>query len=312
MEDFSTLLLGETGTGKGAAAQAIGRSGFIPLDRRRKIFVESFTQSFVSLNLSQFPETLIESALFGHKKGAFTGANTDRKGLFFEANGGTIFLDEINNLPIDMQSKLLRVLEDEKVRPIGSNISFPMDVRIIAASSVPLKALVDQNKFREDLFYRLYVYPIYIPLLEERKRDIPLLANHFLTIYADKQNKKITHFHEDIIDFIKQRKWKGNIRELVNFVERMVTLTPENNKIVTNDHLPADLKDEFELYQKQKKSTLKKLSLKAQVDNYESKLIKQALIDSEWNQSEAARRLKTSEKNIRYKMEKFSIQNPIK
>ena len=173
------LLIGNTGVGKELVAHAI------------HYFSNRSGGPFIALDCGAIPGNLIESEFFGHKKGAFTGANTDHKGLFIEAHGGTIFLDEINNLPLDMQSKLLRVLEEEKVRPVGSNKPIHIDVRIIAASSVSLKNLVEQKKFREDLFYRLYVYPIYIPSLKERKTDIPLMANHFLKIFAEQQNKKL-------------------------------------------------------------------------------------------------------------------------
>ncbi len=294
------LLIGNTGVGKELVAHAIHN------------FSNRSGGPFIALDCGAIPGNLIESEFFGHKKGAFTGANADRKGLFIAANGGTIFLDEINNLPLDMQSKLLRVLEEKKVRPMGSNKPIPIDVRIIAASSVSLKKYVEQNKFREDLFYRLYVYPIYIPSLEERKTDIPLLVKHFLKIFAGQQNKKIEYLHEEVIDFIKQRNWKGNIRELENFVERLVTLTPSEERIVTTDYFPKDLYNEFKELHSKKKLAFKKESLKNKLDKYESKIILQALLDSEWNQSEAARQLNTSEKNIRNKMEKYSIKNPRK
>ena len=141
-------------------------------------------------NPGSIPNTLLESELFGHKRGAYTGAHSDHQGLFLEADTGTLFMDEINNLPIEMQAKLLRVLEESEVRPLGSNKVVKIDVRIIAASSVPLKELVEENRFREDLFFRLHVYPIYIPDLSERPEDMVILADHFLHQFAKKQNKK--------------------------------------------------------------------------------------------------------------------------
>jgi transcriptional regulator with GAF, ATPase, and Fis domain len=297
--DTRVLLIGNTGTGKELIAKAVHS------------FSSKANYPFIAIDCGAIPSSLLESEFFGHTRGAFTGANSERKGLFLDANGGTMFMDEINNLPYDMQSKLLRVLEEGEVRPVGSNKTHPTDVRIIAASSVPLKNLVEDNKFREDLFFRLHVYPIYIPDLKERQEDIPILANHFLQIYTKKQNKKIQYLHEEVIDFLKQRTWSGNIRELENYIERLVTLTPNDLSAISAEVFPIDLQEELTQFRKKQKQIKSIVSLKRQMQDFEAQLIKNTLIECHWNQSEAARRLDTSEKNIRYKIEKLNIRKYI-
>ncbi len=294
--DVRVILDGKTGTGKELIAKSIHQFSY------RANF------PFVGIDCGAIPTNLLESELFGHKRGAFTGADTDRGGLFLEANGGTLFLDEINNMPIDLQSKLLRVLQEGEIRPVGSDKSTKIDVRIITASSTSLKTLIDEKKFREDLFYRLYVYPISVPDLNERKEDIPLLAEYFLHKYAKHQNKNLVSFHEVIIDFMKERKWKGNIRELENFVERLVTLTPINIEEISIKSFPADLTEELNQFREIQSCKRPIRSLKKLVQKYEAQLIKQTLIECDWNQSEAARRLDISEKSIRYQMKQLNIK----
>ena len=217
-------------------------------------------------------------------------------------------MDEINNLQLEMQAKLLRVLEEGEIRSVGSDKPHKVDVRIITASSVPLKSLVEENKFREDLFYRLYVYPIYVPELKERQEDISILANHFLKKYAKQQKKSAQHFHDEVISFIKQRTWEGNVRELENLIERLVTLIEKDELTIYANKFPADLNEEIREFRDKQKHVRLSESLKDQVDSFETQLIKRTLVECEWNQSEAARRLNTSEKNIRYKMEKLNIR----
>ena len=201
------LLQGETGTGKEFIARVLHHNG--PRN----------DSPFVGVNCTAIPQELFESELFGHVKGAFTGANFARKGLIEEADGGTLFMDEINSLHIDMQSKLLRFLQEGEIRPVGGNEVKKVDVRIIAASGRPLLKCVESKEFREDLFYRLYIYPISVPSLSERSEDIPLLANHFLKIKALEQQKRIEMFDGEVLEFFRKRSWHGNIRELENFVE---------------------------------------------------------------------------------------------
>jgi len=294
--DVRVLLDGKTGTGKELIARAIHQ------------FSERAESPFIAIDCGAIPSSLIESELFGHKRGAFTGANSDRQGMFLEANGGTLFMDEINNLPYEMQSKLLRVLQDGEVRSIGSDKSIKTDIRIIAASSMPLKILVDKENFRQDLFFRLSVYPIYIPELNERQDDIALLANHFLSLFVKQQNKKVTHFHAEVIDFMKQRNWQGNIRELENFVERLVTVASPEVTSIDSTLFPPDLLNELENYRLEISTSKKSAPIKEQMDKYEAELIKHALVENDWNQSKTARQLHTSESNIRYKINQLNIR----
>jgi len=294
--DARVLLIGETGTGKELIARAIHNFSF----RAQK--------PYVAIDCGAIPDNLLESEFFGHSRGAYTGAHADRDGLFIQAAGGTLFMDEINNLPLEMQAKLLRALEGNEVKPVGSNKIIKTDVRIITASSAPLKQLVQDHHFREDLFYRLHVYPIYVPSLGERQEDIAVLAKHFLDIFARQHRKKCDKFHDEVVDFIKQREWQGNIRELQNFVERLVTLSPEDVTVIDAGSFPKDLTEEFDEFQQNKIGKRRREPLKEKVQEFEADLIRQTLTDCNWNQSETARRLDTSEKNIRYKISKYSIR----
>ncbi len=294
--DTRVLLQGKSGTGKELVAKAIHN------------FSKRNTQKFIAIDCGAIPEHLIESELFGHVKGAFTGASGSRTGLFEEANKGTLFMDEISNLPLELQAKFLRVLQEGEIRQLGSNTSRKIDVRIISASSESLRELVDKNKFREDLYYRLMVYPINIPLLEEREEDIPLLANHFLKQFIGEQHKEADCFHEEIIDFMKHHPWTGNIRELENFVERMVTLAPQNMKILDSTILPSEFRKELRSLRISKKQIQNSKSLSATLNEQEKQLMKQTLIDHNWNQSATAKVLGIHESTLRYKMQKFGIQ----
>lgn len=296
--DVRVLLEGQSGTGKELIARAIHKMS------QRKEY------PFIAVDCGAIPEQLIESEFFGHVKGAYTGAMQDRKGLFEEANKGTLFMDEISNLPFDMQSKLLRVLQENEIRVIGSNQIVKVDVRIITASSLPLRDLVDQNKFREDLYYRLHVYPIRIPTLNERRDDIPFLANHFLNKFTREQNKKIESFNLSVIRYFQNRYWKGNIRELENFVERLVTLTPEKKKTIDTKVIPKEYMDEYKQITSDKSVRPLIKPLQKSIEDYEKELIKHALVNNNWNQSKAARKLKISERAMRYRMEKLGIKKP--
>ena len=293
--DVRVLLDGQSGTGKELIAKAIHQ------------YSSRNSQKFVAIDCGAIPPNLIESELFGHIKGAFTGANFSRKGLLEEANGGTFFMDEINNLPMELQAKLLRFLQENEIRPIGSNETCKVDVRIIAASSVSLKHLVEEQKFREDLFYRLYVYPISIPSLNERSEDIPILADYFLRKYSLEQQKKIEMFHEEIIDFLKYHSWSGNIRELENFIERLVTLAQLEMKVIDASILPSEFREEWQEIEAITPKYDTSNSLENNLTEYEKKLIMKVLNECNWNQSEAARRLNISETTIRYKMNKLGI-----
>lgn len=293
--DVRVLLEGQSGTGKELISRAIHFSG------------ERKSRPFVAIDCGAIPANLVESELFGHVRGAFTGATGERKGLIEEANHGTLFMDEIINLPLDVQAKLMRVLQENEIRPVGSNKSRPVDVRIIAAASKSLSAAVEMGDFRQDLYYRLYVYPIPIPNLSERREDIPLLANFFLSKFVEKQNKQVAHFNHDIVEFMKARPWPGNIRELENFVERLVTLATSDMRTLNSSILPLSLKREFDQLRRDDTPAIPQ-SLNDRVADYEARLIREALHVSKGNQSKTARSLKLSVQALRYKMAKYGIE----
>ncbi|MGE5680436.1 MAG: sigma 54-interacting transcriptional regulator [Bacillota bacterium] len=294
--DVRILLEGESGTGKELVARAVHK------------FSSRNENKFIAIDCGAIQPNLVESELFGHIKGAFTGASFDRKGLFEEANGGTLFMDEVNNLPVDMQSKLLRVLQDGEIRPVGSNYIRKVNVRIISASSVSLKKLVDEKRFREDLFYRLNVYPVFVPSLNDRSEDIPLLADYFLKKYSSVQKKTIEGINEEILDYVKQRKWEGNIRELENFIERLVTLSTNKQKIIDKKILPHEFQKELKKLKKGHLDILITKPLSGALAEYEEQLIRIALVKCSGNQSKAAAMLKISEHAMRYKMRKYKIR----
>jgi two-component system response regulator GlrR len=211
--NVTILLMGATGTGKEIFARAIHESS------PRK------DHPFIAINCGAIPEQLLESELFGHEKGAFSGAISRHEGLFQAANGGTLFLDEVGDMPLALQVKLLRVLQDFEVRPVGSAKSYPVDVRIISATHRDLEAKVKNGEFREDLYYRLKVVPIVIPGLNERREDIPLLVNHFLKRYALTNHKAGKHFSPEAMEYLVSASWQGNVRQLINVVDLCVTLS---------------------------------------------------------------------------------------
>jgi transcriptional regulator with GAF, ATPase, and Fis domain len=221
---ISVLILGESGTGKELVAQAIHRIS------------ERAPKPFIIVNCATLPTNLIESELFGHEKGAFTGANEKKIGKFEQANGGTVFLDEIGELTQDLQVKLLRVLQEKEIDVVGGK-KRKIDVRIIAATNRVLEEEVAAGRFRLDLYYRLYVFPIILPPLRERKEDLPLLANFFLELYSQKEKKTVAKLADHIIETMLNYSWPGNIRELENTIARSVLLTTGN--VITDLHLPS-------------------------------------------------------------------------
>ena len=221
------LLLGESGTGKELVAKAIHQNS----DRANF--------PFIIVNSGSLPPDLLESHLFGHVKGAFTGAVSQKKGLFEAADKGTIFFDEISSLNMETQAKLLRVMQEREFMRLGGTKTIKVDVRIIAATNSDLEQLIRQNKFREDLFYRLNVIKIELPTLRERKEDIPILAKHFLDMYSKENKKEIIGVTEDVIEILVNNDWPGNIRELENLIERAVVLT--KSKLITREILPPFL-----------------------------------------------------------------------
>jgi len=287
----NVLITGESGTGKELVARAIHYSG------NRK------DGPFIPVNCGAIPETLIESEFFGHSKGAFTGATRDKKGLFEEASGGTIFLDEIGDLPVHLQVKLLRVLEEKKVRPLGKTESVSIDIRVISASNKNLEQEIMDNNFREDLFYRLNVIKVAIPPLRERKDDIPMLALHFLNKFASEMDKKITGISNDALEELEKYHYPGNIRELENIIARCVAL--ESDGIIKKDSLPK-LNTEGE-YIDLTDTLNAKDSIDSVLGDVEKQIIENALKSSRGNKTEAAKVLGITLRSLRYRLAKHRI-----
>ncbi|MCB0731165.1 MAG: sigma-54-dependent Fis family transcriptional regulator [Ignavibacteriae bacterium] len=292
--DARVVVEGETGTGKELVVKAIHK------------FSSRAALPFIAVDCGAIPENLVESELFGHIKGSFTGANRDRTGLIIEADKGTLFLDEICNLSFEMQSKLLRVLQESEVRPIGSSKVIKVDVRFIAATSKPLINLVEKGEFREDLYFRLMVYPIKVPTLIERKGDIPIIANYFLRKISKQQDKKAEFFHSDLMEYFKNKNWSGNIRQLENYIERIVTIIPKHIETIDLSILNFEIKNEVEKFKEAHKKK-NKIRLIEEVEKLEKEIIEQTLEENDWNQSQSARLLEIPEQTLRYKMKKFGL-----
>ncbi len=285
--DTTVLIRGESGTGKELIAQAIHYNSL----RSHK--------PFVRVNCAAIPETLIESEFFGHEKGAFTGAVARKKGKFELADGGTIFLDEIGELSPMTQVKLLRVLQEQEFERVGGNETIKVDVRVIAATNANLEKLIEQGKFREDLYYRLNVFSIFLPPLRERKTDILLLADHFLLKYNRKHGKAIRRISTPAIDMLMRYHWPGNVRELENCMERAVLVC--ENQVIHGYHLPPTLQTA------ESSNTVPRVSLQAAVENYEKELIIDALKSTRGIVAKAARLLDSTERIVNYKIKKYGI-----
>jgi len=290
------LLEGESGTGKELVARIIHYNG--PRQDR----------PFVAVDCGALPANLLESELFGYVKGAFTGALRDKKGLFEAANGGTLFLDEIVNMPLEIQSKFLRAIQEGEIRPLGSTQVRKVDVRIIAAASSNLRAEVAAGRFRQDLFYRLNVVNVALPPLRERKEDIAILANHFLNKMAEKYGKKITGFKPEVVIYLEAYVWPGNVRELEHVIERMVILAEPQLESITPELLPLELQPQAisNAIAAAQKSPV--AEMKAVQDVHEKTLLLEALTKHDWNQSAAAKALGIHESTVRYKMQKYGIK----
>ncbi len=284
----TVLLTGETGTGKGLVARALHKSS------------PRATLPFVHVNCGAIPEHLIESELFGHEKGAFTGAVSTRSGRFEAAGAGTIFLDEINSLPPQAQVKLLKVLQDREYERVGSDKTLKTNARIVAASNKDLEAEVSQGRFRSDLFYRLNVFPIYIPPLRERGADIMMLADHFAKVYADELEKTVERIDTPAIDMLIAYHWPGNVRELENVIERAVLLAQEG--VISSHTLPPSLQ-----MKSVESRNIGHGKLEQLVASYEMNLIVEALKDADGNQTKAAKLLGTTKRVIQYKVQKYGV-----
>jgi formate hydrogenlyase transcriptional activator len=284
--DSSVLILGETGTGKELVARAIHKLG------------SRSERGFVKLNCAAIPLGLLESELFGHEKGAFTGAIAQKTGRFELADKGTLFLDEVGDIPLELQAKLLRVLQEQEFERLGSNRTHKVDVRLIAATHRDLPAMVKQGTFRDDLYYRLKVFPIQVPALRQRTEDIPRLVRHFTALYAHRMNKRIDEIPADTLDALTRYPWPGNIRELQNFIERAVILSPQSI-------LRAPV-SELEPLQFHKESITPMNGL-AEVERDH---ILRALEASGWVISGAAARLGMKRTSLAYRMKKLRIRRP--
>ncbi|GBE37364.1 transcriptional regulatory protein ZraR [bacterium BMS3Bbin07] len=294
----TVLITGESGTGKELVARAVHYNS----PRRDR--------PFVVIDCGTLAGELIESELFGHKRGSFTGAVTDKKGLIEEAEGGTLFLDEIGNLPLPLQSKLLRVLQEKEYRPVGDKKPSKVDTRFITATNKDLPAMVKAGTFREDLFYRLDIFPIHVPPLRERREDIPLLAYHFLKKYSDELGKEIKSISAEAMRILSSCRWPGNIRELENTIQRAIlladnaTIKPETLGFLTLSHteqIPRNIEELKEI-----KKDLREKS----IEEVEKVFTAEALKRNEWNISRAASDVGMQRSNFHALIKKHGISRP--
>ncbi|GHU97532.1 sigma-54-dependent Fis family transcriptional regulator [Spirochaetia bacterium] len=289
--DATVLITGESGTGKELVAAELHR-----LSKRAG-------QALIKVNCAALPESIIESELFGHEKGAFTGANSQRKGRFELAHGGTIFLDEIGELPPHIQVKLLRVLQERELERVGGSATIKVDVRLVAATNRNLEEAVKAGRFREDLYYRLNVFPLHIPPLRERKGDIVLLADHFTEKYAEKNGKLIKRISTPAIDLLTSYSWPGNVRELENCIERAVILSTD--QVIHSYDLPPSLQSASST------NTEPTTTLEAALSRLEKELIVEALKLSDGNMASAARRLGITERQMGLRVHHYGINRQL-
>jgi transcriptional regulator with GAF, ATPase, and Fis domain len=294
--DTTVYISGETGTGKELIARAIHFNG----PRKNKIFAAQ--------NCAALPDTLLESALFGHKKGSFTDAVADKKGLFEVADGGTVLLDELSDTSPALQQRLLRVIQEGEFQSVGSNKTLKVDVRILSATNKDLLHLVQQGKFREDLYYRINVFPIHVPPLRERMNDIFLLANYFLNKYMLQAGKEINGFSEDALQYLLSYKYPGNVRELENMIQRAVILAGSEQTLSL-----SHLQTEWELGQPTIKtitdlrSDIQLSSLRKLVEEFEKKYISQSLESNQGNISKTAIELGLSRAGLYKKLKRYNL-----
>ncbi len=295
--DVSVLVTGESGTGKELCARALHYNSLRQ------------NEPFVAENCGALPDELLESELFGHKKGAFTGAVADRIGLFESANGGSIFLDEIGDISPAFQLKLLRVLQEKEIRPLGSNKRRPVDVRIVAATNKNLEEEVREGRFRQDLYYRLATFTIKLPPLRDRLEDIPYLSTYLLEQIMTELGKRVNGITTETIDCLQNYQWPGNVRELQNELKRMLVLA-QTDKLEANiisPHIlratPDDMRQDMMLVTHKTNSTLK-----SRIEALESRILKETLIRHRWNKTRAADELGLSRVGLRSKLERYGLE----
>lgn len=301
----NVLIQGESGTGKELVANAIHCNS-----QRRNA-------RFVTINCAALPHELIESELFGHKKGAFTGATTDRKGAFEEADGGTIFLDEIGDMPLEMQSRLLRAIEQKEVKPVGASVPKIVDVRVIAATNRNLPDMITKGSFREDLFYRLNVIRISLPALRDRKEDIPLLANHFIRQVISERNTEVKGISAEALGILEEYDWPGNVRQLQNVL--LTSILSTQGPMIEPHHLPEYIRRPKQEIKEHGRESLSKLqerviselsfpiSREDFLNDMERRLILRSLRESRDNVSEAARKLLTPYSTLQRRINELGL-----
>jgi two-component system response regulator HydG len=293
--EATVLITGESGTGK----ELIARSLHYNSPRKDR--------PLVVVNCAAITETLLESELFGHEKGSFTGADKQREGRFMQADTGTIFLDEIGETASTMQAKLLRVLQEKEIQRVGGEETLKVDVRIIAATNRDLQKDVAEGKFREDLFYRLNVMPLNVPPLRDRREDIPLLTQHFMKKYADKNRKKIKGFVPLAMDMLVNYDWPGNVRELENAVERAVILATGEH--ITETQLPMNITEQYEAHKIPSEPEERILDGTHSLEDIEKEAILATLKASDGNKAEAARRLGVTRKTLHNKLKSYGLSS---
>jgi DNA-binding NtrC family response regulator len=298
--ESTVLIIGESGTGKDLTARAIHN-----LSKRRQ-------NKYFAIDVSTLSSSLIESELFGHVKGSFTGAYTNKEGIFEAADGGTIFLDEIGNLSVEIQARLLRILQEKEFIPVGSTKVKKADVRLIFATNRDLKTMVSENKFREDLYYRLNVFPLKLPPLRERREDIPELASHFLKKYCEVSGKTVPKLNEDSLQLLLNYHWPGNVRELEHTMERL-SIILEGDEIqpvhISSALFQSDLISKSVIPKSSDElKSLKKQIRESSVQQLEKLFIQEALIRNSWNITKASRDVNMQRSNFQALMKKYKIK----
>jgi len=290
------LITGENGTGKELVARAIHN-----LSKRQE-------KPFVEVNCAAIPEELIESELFGHEKGSFTGATTQRRGKFDQAHEGTLFLDEIGDMSLKTQAKVLRILQERKFERVGGNKTIEVDVRVIAATNKDIEEEIAEGRFREDLFYRLNVIPFHVPPLRERRKDIPLLVNHFLAHFCRKESREIKFMEPEAMDYLVDYNWPGNVRELKNLIERVVIMSPDQQ--INKGMLPQAFFDRAGKAQKTQEQirSLEAPSFREAKEEFEKEFLLHKLEENSWNISRTAEAVGIERSNLHRKIKAYGIE----